>query len=60
MLDCFTGYHQIFMNKADEEKTNFTTPFETYCYVRMPEGLRNAGCTFNSMIKIVLGDDVVV
>ena len=26
MLDCFSGYHQIFMNKADEEKTSFTTP----------------------------------
>ena len=55
MLDCFSGYHQIFMNKAYKEKTSFTTPFETYCYVRMPEGLRNVGCTFNRMIKIVLG-----
>ena len=43
MFDCFSGYHQIFMNKVDEEKTSFTTPFGTYCYVRMPEGLRNAG-----------------
>jgi len=56
MLDCFSGYHQIFMNKTDEEKTSFTTPFGTYCYVRMPEGLCNAGCTFNRMIKKVLGD----
>src|SRR6185503_919256 len=47
MLDCFSGYHQIFMKKSDEEKTSFTTPFGTYCYVRMPECLRNAGCTFN-------------
>ena len=44
------------MNKSDKEKTSFTTPFGTYCYARMPEGLRNAGCTFNRMIKIVLGD----
>ena len=56
MLDCFSSYHQIFMNKTDEEKTSFTTPFGTYCYVRMPEGLCNAGCTFNRMIKKVLGD----
>ena len=41
MLDCFSGYHQIFMKNSDEEKTSFTTPFGTYCYVRMPEGLRN-------------------
>ena len=46
------------MNKADEEKTSFTTPFVTYCYVRMPEGLHNAGCTFNRMIKKVLGDQL--
>ena len=46
------------MNKADEEKTSFTTPFGTYCYVRMPEGLCNAGCTFNRMIKKVLGDQL--
>ena len=71
MLDCFSGYHQIFMKKSDEEKTSFTTPFGTYCYVRMPEGLRNAGCTFNRTIATVLDtqldmnisayvDDVVV
>ena len=58
MLDCFSRYHQIFMNKVDEEKTSFTTPFGTYCYVRMSEGLRNAGCTFNRMIKKVLGDQL--
>ena len=42
MLDCFTGYHHIFMKKSNEEKTSFTTPFDTHCYVRMPDGLRNA------------------
>jgi len=71
MLDCFSGYHQIFMKKLDEKKTSFTTPFDTYCYVRMPKGLRNAGCTFNRTIAAVLDtqldrnisayvDDVVV
>ena len=54
MLDCFSGYHQIFMKKSDEEKTSFTTPFGTYCCVRMPEGLRNAGCTFDRTIAAVL------
>ena len=71
MLDCFSGYHQIFMKKLDEEKTSFTTPFGTYCCVRMPKGLRNAGCTFDRTIAAVLDtqldrnisayvDDVVV
>ena len=37
MLDCFSGYHQIFMNKADEEKTNFSTPFGTYLWLNQFE-----------------------
>jgi hypothetical protein len=31
MLDCFFGYHQVWLRKEDEEKTNFITPFGTYC-----------------------------
>jgi hypothetical protein len=41
--------------QQDEEKTSFTTPIGTYCYVRMPEGLKNAGSTFARMTKAVLG-----
>jgi hypothetical protein len=55
LLDCFLGYHQIWLNKKDEEKTSFTTPFGTYCYTKMPEGLKNAGSTFTRMTKAVLG-----
>ena len=43
LLNCFSGYHQIWLNKEDEEKTSFTTLFGTYYYIRMPEGLKNAG-----------------
>ena len=28
LLDCFLGYHQIWLNKEDEEKTSFTAPSE--------------------------------
>ena len=59
------------MKKSDEEKTSFTTSFGTYCYIRMPKGLCNVGCTFNRTITAVLDtqldrnisayvDDVVV
>jgi hypothetical protein len=54
LLDMFSGYHQIRVRKKDEEKTNFITPFGTFCFMRMPEGLKNAGCTFSRMIVIVL------
>src|SRR5688500_20359130 len=41
--DMFSGYHQVRMKKEDEEKTSFITLFGTYYFVRMPEGLKNAG-----------------
>jgi hypothetical protein len=53
-LDCFSGYHQIWFHKEEEEKTSFITPFSTYCYLRMPEGLKNAGPTFYRMTKAIL------
>jgi hypothetical protein len=54
LLDCFLGYHQIWLRKKDEEKTSFVTPFGTYCYLRMPNGLKNAGPTFCRMTKDIL------
>jgi hypothetical protein len=40
LLDCYLGYHQIWMKKEDEPKTSFVTPSGTYCYLRMPKGLK--------------------
>jgi hypothetical protein len=54
LLDCFSGYHKIWLHKEDEEKTSFITPFRTYCYLRMPEGLKNAGPTFCRMMRAIL------
>jgi hypothetical protein len=54
LLDMFSGCHQIRVRKEDKEKTSFITPFGTFCFVRMPEGLKNAGCIFSRMIAIVL------
>jgi hypothetical protein len=58
LLDCFSGYHQIWLRTKDEEKISFITPFGTYCYLRMSEGLRNAWPTFCRMMKAVLKDQV--
>jgi hypothetical protein len=43
LLDCYSGYH---------------TSSGTYCYLRMPEGLKNAGGSFNRMIAKVLHSQI--
>jgi hypothetical protein len=58
LLDCFSGYHQVWMRREDEAKTGFTTPFRIFCFVIMPEGLRNVGPTFNRMMKLILGSQL--
>jgi hypothetical protein len=40
--------------KEDEPKTSFITPSGTCCYLRMPEGLKNAGGSFSRMTSKVL------
>jgi hypothetical protein len=54
LLDCYLGYHQIWMKKEDEPKTSFITPSGNYCYLRMPKGLKNAGGSLRRMIVKVL------
>jgi hypothetical protein len=46
------------MKKEDEPKTSFITPSGTYCYLRMPEGLKNAGGSFSRMIAKVLHSQI--
>ena len=46
------------MRKEDEEFTSFITPFGTYCFERMAEGLRNAGTTFVRMTSTVLREQI--
>jgi ribonuclease HI len=42
------------MKEEDKASTSFITPFGTYCFIRMPEGLKNAGSTFSRLTKTVL------
>jgi hypothetical protein len=58
VLNCFSDYHQIYMKDEDKASTSFITPFGTYCFVRMPKGLKNAGSTFSRLTKKVLEDQM--
>ncbi|GJZ08659.1 reverse transcriptase domain-containing protein [Tanacetum coccineum] len=49
-LDAYKGYHQIKMEKEDEEMTAFITSQGIFCYSKMPFGLRNAGATYQHLV----------
>jgi hypothetical protein len=58
LLDSYLGYHQIWMKKEDEPKISFITPSGTYCYLWMPEGLKNARESFSRMTAKVLSSQI--
>jgi hypothetical protein len=60
LLNYFSGYHQIWKNQEDEETTSFITPFGTYCFRRMAEGLQNARSTCARMTAKVLKEDKAI
>ena len=45
-MEAFSGYNQIKMEEADQEKTSFVTSQGLFCYKVMPFGLKNAGATY--------------
>lgn len=58
LLDCFSSYHQIYLREEDKANTSFITLFGTYCFMRMPEGLKNVGSTFPRLTHSILKDQV--
>ncbi|XP_071916078.1 uncharacterized protein [Coffea arabica] len=50
-LDAFKGYHQIALDKEDQEKTSFITEYDTYCYTTRPFGLKNAGEIYQRLVN---------
>ncbi|KAK0571195.1 hypothetical protein LWI29_012312 [Acer saccharum] len=57
-MDAYSGYNQIRMNKADEEKTAFTTDQGLYCYKVMPFGLKNAGATYQRLVNKIFARQI--
>jgi hypothetical protein len=54
LLDAKSGYHHIEVNEEDQIKTAFRTVNNTYCYKRMPYGLKCSGFTFQQAMNIIL------
>jgi hypothetical protein len=46
------------MKEEDKASTSFITPFGMYCFMRMPEGLKNAGSTPAHLTKKILEDQM--
>ena len=50
-LDAFSGYNQIRIHEADQEKTSFVTSQGLFCYKVMPFALKNAGATYQRLMN---------
>ena len=63
-MDAFSGYNQIKMDEADQEKTSFVTSQGLFCYEVMPFGLKNTGAIYqrlvNHMLRPQIGRNVEV
>ena len=50
-MDVFSGYNQIRMDEADQEKTSFVTSQGLFYYKVMPFSLKNAGATYQRLVN---------
>ncbi len=56
MLDLYSGYCQVEMDKQDIDKTACVTRQELFRFIVMPFGLCNAPATFERLMELVLKD----
>ena len=63
-MDAFSGYNQIKLNEANQEKTSFVTNQGLFYYKVVSFGLKNAGATYqrlmNKMFAHQIGRNVQV
>ena len=50
-MDAFSGYNQIRMDEADQEKTSFVTSQGLFCYEVMLFGLKNARAIYQRLVN---------
>ena len=50
-MDAFSGYNQIKLNEADQEKTSFIISQGLFCYKVMLFGLKSMGATYQRLMN---------
>jgi len=55
-VDCFAGYHQIWMDEEDDEKIAFITPWGIYCYKMISFVFKNDGSTYMRAMMTISHD----
>ena len=58
LLDGFSGYNQNLVDKDDQIKTAFTTPWGTFMYMKISFGLKNVGATFQRVMDIAFAKEI--
>ena len=56
LMDGFSGYNQIKIAPADQEKITFTCAWGTYCWNVMPFGLKNFSATYQREMTTIFHD----
>lgn len=57
-LDAYKDYHQIPLAEHDRDKVSFITSNETFFYVVMPFGLKNAEATYERLMDKVFKNQI--
>ncbi|KAI5335159.1 hypothetical protein L3X38_025292 [Prunus dulcis] len=57
-MDAYSCYNQILMHKDDKAKTSFIIKIGTYYYKVMPFRLKNAGATYQRLLKRIFNEQI--